>query len=272
MVKDDLGKRMKGFYEEVSRTRLVRRIPVAIRIDGKAFHTFTKNLKKPFDDVLTQSMQKTMQYLCKNIQGCIFGYTQSDEITLILQDYKTLDTCAWFDYEVQKMCSIASSMATMYFNKTFLQEIALVEDALKTQTLKDADTYVAVLKKAADMGAMFDARAFNIPKEEVCNLVYWRQIDAQKNAISMVARAYFTEKELDRKGSKDKIEMLKEHHGISIMEEYPVYQMRGTSCIRKEYEKDGVVRHKWVLDKEMPLLVGENREYLDKLVYMRSEV
>ena len=118
-VHDDLGTRMKEFYEQVPKTRLVRRMPVAIRIDGKAFHTFTRGFQKPFDEVLMKSMQETTKYLCENIQGCIFGFTQSDEITLILIDYQKLNSSAWFDYEVQKICSISASMATMAFNKFF---------------------------------------------------------------------------------------------------------------------------------------------------------
>ena len=120
-VHDELGTRMKEFYEQVPKTRLVRRMPVAIRIDGKAFHTFTRGFDKPFDEVLIKSMQDTMKYLCENIQGCVFGYTQSDEITLILVDYKKLTSSAWFDYEVQKMCSISASMATMAFNRFFME-------------------------------------------------------------------------------------------------------------------------------------------------------
>ena len=121
-VHDDLGLRMKEFYEQIPKTRLMRRTPVAIRLDGKAFHTFTRGFQKPFDHVLISAMQRTMKALCENIQGCVFGYTQSDEITLILTDYKKLTSSAWFDYEVQKMCSVAASMATMYFNKFFTEE------------------------------------------------------------------------------------------------------------------------------------------------------
>ena len=123
MDNSDLGKRMKEFYEQVPKIRLVRRMPVMIRIDGKAFHTFTRGFQKPFDDVLIKSMQETMKYLCENIQGCVFGYTQSDEITLVLVDYKKLTSSAWFDYEVQKMCSISASMATMIFNKVFSNNV-----------------------------------------------------------------------------------------------------------------------------------------------------
>lgn len=122
-VNNALGTRMKSYYEEIPKTKLMRRTPVAIRIDGKAFHIFTRGFEKPFDKVLVKSMQDTMQYLCENIQGCVLGYTQSDEITLILVDYKRLNSSAWFDYEVQKMCSIAASMATMAFNKAFEKTI-----------------------------------------------------------------------------------------------------------------------------------------------------
>ena len=118
-VRDNLGVRMKEFYEQIPKTKLMRRTPVAIRIDGKAFHTFTRGFRKPFDHILIKTMQETTKYLCENIQGCVLGYTQSDEITLILVDYQKLTSSAWFDYEVQKLCSISASMATMAFNKFF---------------------------------------------------------------------------------------------------------------------------------------------------------
>ena len=172
---------MKTFYEQTPKTRLMRRCPVAVRIDGKAFHTFTRGFQKPFDEVLIKSMQETMKYLCENIQGCVLGYTQSDEITLILVDYKKLTSSAWFDYEVQKICSISASMATMAFNKFFRDNV---------------DDYIVTLQNAVDKGAMFDARCFNIPKEEVTNLVYWRQLDASRNSIQMVGQANFSHKEL----------------------------------------------------------------------------
>ena len=122
-VHDDLGKRMKTYYEAIPKTSLMRRTPVAIRIDGKAFHTFTRGFEKPFDTLLVNVMQQTTKKLCENIQNCVFGYTQSDEITLILVDYKDINTAAWFDYKVQKLCSISASMATLYFNKFFKQSV-----------------------------------------------------------------------------------------------------------------------------------------------------
>ena len=98
-MQDSLGDRMKR-YENVNRTYLTRRTPVIIRVDGKAFHTFTKGFQKPFDNFMIRAMQTTMQCLCENIQGCVFGYTQSDEITIVLVDYQTLETGAWFEYNL----------------------------------------------------------------------------------------------------------------------------------------------------------------------------
>ena len=163
-VHDELGKRMK-IYEAVSKTKLVRRMPVAIRIDGKAFHTFTRGMAKPFDEVLIKSMQETMQYLCKNIQGCVFGYTQSDEITLILVDYKELNTSAWFDNEVQKICSISASMATMAFNRAFVKNVdewgrLTFSDWDEGDTNEEVDADLLklndVYQRAIEKGAMFD--------------------------------------------------------------------------------------------------------------------
>lgn len=120
--RDDLGDRMKT-YERVPKNYLMRRQPVILRVDGKSFHTFTKGFNKPFDEILVKTMQDTMKYLCENIQGAVLGYTQSDEITVLLTDYKALNTAAWFDYNVQKCCSIAASMATMAFNKFIFSNI-----------------------------------------------------------------------------------------------------------------------------------------------------
>ena len=196
-IHDDLGTRMKTFYEQIPKTKLMRRCPVAIRIDGKSFHTFTRGFGKPFDEILVKSMQETTKYLCENIQGCVFGYTQSDEITLILIDYQTFNTSAFFDYEVQKMCSISASMATMAFNKFFAKNV--------NNFYLD---YIDKLSAAIEKGAMFDARCFNIPKEEVTNLIYWRQLDASRNSVEMVGRAYFSHNELMNKSCSNIQDML----------------------------------------------------------------
>jgi tRNA(His) guanylyltransferase len=280
-IHDELGTRMKEFYESVPKTKLMRRTPVAIRIDGKAFHTFTRGFSKPFDDVLINTMQDTMKYLCENIQGCVLGYTQSDEITLILVDYKRLNSSAWFDYEVQKMCSIAASMATMAFNKFFESNVEKENDSFTAEWL-DEDTYNPNYKntKLKDLwrvhnnalknGAMFDARCFNIPKEEVTNLVYWRQLDATRNSIQMVGQANFSHKELQGKSCEKIKEMLITEKEISWEDFHPMYK-HGSCCIKVTTETDGVTRSSWEIDKNIPLFVGEGREYIESLIQGQEE-
>lgn len=261
-VHDDLGKRMKEFYEQVPKTRLVRRMPVMIRIDGKAFHTFTRGFQKPFDNILIKSMQETMKYLCENIQGCVFGYTQSDEITLILVDYKKLTSSAWFDYEVQKMCSISASMATMIFNKIFRQNVEEYTENYKYAnnliTNKIINTYWCAVNK----GAMFDSRCFNVPKEEVTNFVYWRQLDATRNSIQMVGQANFSHKQLQGKSCNMIQDMLFTEKGIN-WNDLPTVKKRGSACIK---DAEG----RWFIDENMPILRTTDkvdyRNYVDKLI------
>ena len=276
-VHDDLGCRMKDFYETIPKTKLMRRTPVAIRIDGKAFHTFTRGFQRPFDNVLIKSMQETMKYLCENIQGCVLGYTQSDEITLILVDYKKLTSSAWFDYEVQKMCSIAASMATMAFNRAFAKNVAEITDVNPkgfsykaggefVQEVFDT-TYLETLKSAVERGAMFDARCFNVPREEVTNLIYWRQLDASRNSIQMVGQAYFSHSELNNKTCSDIQDMLMEHKGIN-WNDFPVHKKRGSCCIKEGYkdEETKSLRTRWVVDNNIPIFRNEDREYVDRLI------
>ena len=273
--RDTLGTRMKTYYEEVPKFRLYRRTPVAIRIDGKAFHTFTRGFKKPFDEILIKSMQQTMLYLCENIQGCVLGYTQSDEITLILQDYKTLTTDAWFDYEIQKICSVSASMATMAFNKFFSENAGefyysiwdeAIEDWGMNATKEDID-YCATLSLAARKGAMFDARCFNIPKEEVTNLIFWRQLDAARNSVQMVGQAYFSHTELQNKSCSDIQDMLMEKYNIN-WNNFPTAQKRGSCCIKNiDLDEYGVDWGSgWRIDNEIPQFKGEGREYIEKLI------
>ena len=281
MDRSDLGSRMKN-YENVSKTSLMNRIPVAIRIDGKAFHTFTRGFQKPFDPVLMDAMQKTMKYLCENIQGCIFGYTQSDEITLILSiNYQQLTSDTWFDYEVQKMVSVSASMATMAFNKYFSENVVeynLTHDSLMEENKKIIEKYV----NAAQKGAMFDARCFNIPKEEVTNLIYWRQLDAMRNSIQMVGQAHFSPAKLKNKTCNDIQNMLMTQCGIN-WNDFTIPCKRGTACIKVEEnetikepniylgEQIGeiiIVRRKWKIDYEIPIFKGADRDYIDNLVFV----
>lgn len=277
MDKSELAARMKNFYENPAKTQLLRRVPVAIRIDGKAFHTFTRGFQKPFDPVLMDAMQRTMKYLCENIQGCVFGYTQSDEITLILIDYQKLTSDAWFDYEVQKITSVSASMATMIFNKYFSENIIKynsTHDPLIEENKYLIERYV----NAAEKGAMFDARCFNIPKEEVTNLIYWRQLDAMRNSIQMVGQAHFPHTKLKDKTCNDIQDMLMVEYGIN-WNTFTIPCKRGTACIKvKEQEiikepnlfisKIITTHYKWKIDYEIPIFKGADRDYIDKLVFI----
>lgn len=230
MDSSDLAKRMKK-YEAVQKGVLMTRTPVIIRIDGKAFHTFTRGFQRPFDEVLINAMQETTKYLCENIQGCVLGYTQSDEISLVLVDYQRFETSAWFDYEIQKMCSIAASMATMTFNKCFEKNVNdwIGKNAPGFHEVwrnpEDEKLYHAYLN-AYEKGAMFDARVFNIPKEEVTNCIYWRQLDASRNSIQMVGQANFSHNELQDKSCNRIQDMLMTQKNIN-WNDFPVYLKRG---------------------------------------------
>lgn len=282
-VNDALGVRMKEKYEMRARSYLTPGVPVAIRIDGKAFHTFTKGFKKPFDRVLMTSMQKTMQYLCQNIQGCVFGYTQSDEITLILIDYQTIDTDCWFGYQVQKVCSIAASMATMAFNRFFANEVAneIMEwrcgfTPQSCEIQEKEKMYQERLKSATNKGAMFDARCFNIPKEEVANLIYWRQLDATRNSIQMVAQANFSHRELQGQTCNMLQDKLFLEKGIN-WNNYPADCKRGAACIREVVEvpcdNDGIaLRSRWLIDDNMPIIKGEGRNYVNSRILYFDEI
>lgn len=272
MKRDDLGNRMKTFYEEIPKTRLMRRCPVICRLDGRSFHTFTRGSKRPFDDVLIRTMQETAKYLCENIQGCQLAYTESDEISLLLIDYQRFETSAWFDYEIQKMCSISASMATVAFNKIFCDMVG--ELHIKGSLEKE---YSCILYKAAQKGAMFDARVFNIPKEEVTNYFYWRQLDASRNSIQMVGQANFSHKELQNKSCNDIQNMLMTQKWIN-WNNFPTYQKRG-SCVVKENYLDAtpestdseLIRSRWIIDKNIPIFRGEGREYIERFVNVGEE-
>lgn len=277
MDKTTLGDRMKNNYENITRYYLTRRMPVIIRVDGRSFHTFTKGFKKPFDDVLVKTMQDTMKYLCENIQGCVLGYTQSDEISLVLTDYAELTTDAWFGNNLQKMCSVSASMATLAFNKAFNDNIVkYIDNNLDADcgVTKDLTEYTKILINARNKGAMFDSRVFTIPKEEVCNALIWRQQDATRNSIQSVGQANFSQKELHGKSCNDIQDMLMLQKGIN-WNDYSTTLKRGSCCIKID---DGITKYdevgnicdyipssKWVIDNEIPIFT-QYRNYVEKLI------
>lgn len=290
MDRSDLAERMKG-YEKRNRYYLQRRMPVILRLDMRAGHSFTRGFKRPFDEVFINSMQETAKYLCENIQNCKLSYQQSDEITLLLVDYDKLNTDCFFDYRVDKLCSIAASMATMAFNRAFAKNVEDFEQYYATEHEingwygKGTPEYemCQIYSKAVNKGAMFDARCFNIPKEEVTNNFYWRQLDASRNSIQMVGQANFSHKELQNKSCNDIQDMLMTQKGIN-WNDLPTYQKRGSCCVRNKIviESDGVMataqlrntsksENEWIIDTNIPLFKGEGREYIDRLVFVGEE-
>lgn len=281
-VHDDLGNRMKE-YESRNRYFLQKRIPVVIRLDMRAGHTYTRGFGRPFDDIFIAAMQNTAKYLCENIQNVKLSYQQSDEITLVLVDYDKLNTECFFEYRVDKLCSIVASMATMAFNKAIedAADLAFNKEFYElgfdsTPSEDEEDVYNDELegleekydKYYSKVGkAMFDARCCNLPKEEVTNNLYWRQLDATRNSIQMVGQANFSHKELHGKSCNNIQDMLMEQKNVS-WNDYPTYQKRGSCCIKENYETENGMRTRWIVDKDIPIFKGDGREYVDRFVYV----
>jgi len=263
MNKDSLGDRMKENYENRYRFSLTRRTPVIIRIDGKAFHTFTKEFVRPFDYIMAKSMAETAMTLCKEIMGCQLAYTQSDEISLLLIDYKKLTSEAWFDNNLQKIVSVAASIATLAFNKAFRinSELLLEDGFYKNLGWSDyVGKYYFYTKQHET--ALFDARAFNIPESEVCNYFIWRQQDATRNSIESAGHAYFSNKELHRVNCSQIQEKLFKQKQIN-WNNYPTIFRRG-ACIKKDYFENQL-HGVWTIDTEIPVF-SQNRAYIENLL------
>jgi tRNA(His) 5'-end guanylyltransferase len=242
-----LGDRMKS-YEDAVGPVLLRRTPVIIRVDGKAFHTFTKRIT-PETDFLYQEghfspslhgvMTRTAIEVCKEMQNVVLAYTQSDEISFLLKDWNTHDTQQWFDGKVQKIVSVTAAMITAHFNKL----------------------WPAWFEGTGSGLALFDARAFNVPLQDVDNYFVWRQRDMLRNSVSFIARQYFSHKQLHGKNRQQVIEMLANERGVN-WNSYPLWEQRG-SCIVK-HPTDS--QQGWIIDDDIPIF-QEDREYImSKLV------
>ena len=216
IMKDAIGDRMKENYEDRTRISLPRRSYTIIRIDGKAFHTYTRGLERPFDDGLIEDMDLTAAYLCKNIMGAKFAFVQSDEISILLTDFEDIGTQAWFDNNLQKMCSVSASMATRAFNEARLKRYGFIKDF---------------------KWAEFDSRVFQIPqKVEVENYFIWRQQDTTRNSISSVAQSLYSSKKLHGI-STDGMQELIFQKGINWNDYAPKYK-RGRMIVKETYQKE----------------------------------
>ena len=233
-MKDQLGDRMKDFYESRYKIKIPRRTFTIIRIDGKSFHTYTKGLIRPFDEKLMSDMDETACFICKNIQGAKFAFVQSDEISVLLTDFDNLQTDAFFDGNLQKITSISASLATAKFNE------------LRPGKL-----------------AMFDSRVFIIPFiDEVQNYFIWRQQDATRNSISSLAQSLYSHKELNNKKTSELQDMCFEKgYNWNNLE---AGKKRGRGIIKEKYLKGDTERTRWI-STEVPILSSE-QNYIKNII------
>jgi tRNA(His) 5'-end guanylyltransferase len=241
-----LTDRMK-LYEGAAQTHLTRRMPCLLRLDGRAFHSYTRGLERPWDVGLERCMQATMLGLCEEVAGCVLGYQQSDEISLLLVDYMKFETMPWFDNNVQKLVSVAASIATQSF------------------------LFAAALHLPAKAGhpAHFDARAFALPREEVNNYFVWRQQDAVRNSILGLGQAHFSPRQLHGQNTDQIQEMLWQEHHINWSQDTPTYRKRGATCRRVSVVGLQDARP-WQVDLEPPTF-SVMPGYVDQWVWPQDE-
>jgi tRNA(His) 5'-end guanylyltransferase len=223
-MKNDLGNRMKEQYENRTRYSLPRRTYTIIRLDGARFHTYTRGLKKPFDKDLFEDIDKSIIAMFPEVQGSVFAYTQSDEISVLLTDFAMPQTDAWFDGNLQKICSVSTSILTAQFNRFRLQRF--VEKHSLNLLRDDAPI------------AYFDARVFTIPDRiEVMNYFLWRNNDCVRNSVSMVAQSLYSQKELMGKSSAEQQEMIHDK-GVSWVNDFSASEKNGRLIVKEEYVVD----------------------------------
>jgi len=249
-TKDTLGDRIKNDYENRTRYMLPRRTYTIIRVDGKSFHTYTRNCTRPYDINLMADMDATAAGLCAELGGALIAFVQSDEISVLLTDFENEQTEAWFDGNLQKMASISSSVATAYFNE-------------------------ARRSRGHEGMAFFDSRVFTVPDPiEVENYFIWRQQDASRNSISMTAQAHFPHERLQGIGTNQLQEMLFTEAGVNWNDQ-PAGFKRGRCVVRAAVSQDkvffdkrtgheeiarGIVRHEWQV--VAPPIFTQDREWL----------
>jgi len=247
---DSLGDRAKR-YEAAGKQFLVPRVPVLARIDGRAFHTFTRGLAKPYDADFHACMWAAATAVCADIAGCKLAYVQSDEINLLLTDYETIGSQAHFDYEVPKLTSTAAATASVAFLLEYLQRFPDRGERLRT-VRKNPPT--------------FDARFYNVPREDVSNIFLWRQRDAERNSLTMHAQAHYSHTQLHGKTRGERLDML--HAKGEDWNQLPTQRKRGVCIIRRQHEVNGATRSRWEPDLDIPIFSSpEGRRYIDQFTW-----
>lgn len=273
MDKTSLGDRMKG-YEATTKANLLRRTPVIIRVDGKAFHTWTKQLPSfdrslevsPFSEIMHGAMTYAMMYAMSEMQNVQLAYTQSDEMSFFLKDWDTTETQQWFGGGIQKMASVTASLVTAGFIQYLFKN--------RPEMLEEGRF------------PSFDARVFQLPKEEVANYFIWRQQDASRNSVQMLGRYYFSHKEMHQKNVSAVQDMLMLEKGIN-WNDIDTWMKRGSCAVRRtervatdwrfasafvneddsavEWTDSHVERSRIVLDDNIPIFT-QDRGYIEDLL------
>ena len=245
-MEDSLGNRMKD-YEACFDYRLPQRCPMILRVDGKTFHTMTKKweCEKPFDSNLYMAMRATMFSLCEFISGATMGYMQSDEISIVVRDDTTVNTQPFLDKRIQKLCSVIASKASVSFN-----------DAMRYSPKFDGEQYDS---------ALFDCRVFIVPEYEIQNYMVWRQQDATRNSVQMLAQSLYSHKELQGKKNAELQEMcFKKGKNWNDCE---TWQKRGVCAVKhaveKEHDGNKFIRNVWAVDDNIPVFT-QDKEYVYK--------
>lgn len=235
---DKLSTRIKEQYENRTRYFVPRRTFTILRLDGKAFHTYTKGLTRPFDTGLMEDMDHSIVALMSEIQGAVLAYTQSDEISILITDFEKETTSAWFDGNLQKMVSVAASIMTAEFNKYRIRRHQMKAfDGLTELKVLVGNGNVFVQQYPAN-SAYFDCRVFTIPDRiEVMNYFRWRQQDCIRNSVSMVAQSNFSHGELQGKSQADMHEMLHKK-GINWATGFTNREKNGRVIVKELYRAD----------------------------------
>jgi tRNA(His) 5'-end guanylyltransferase len=237
-----LGDRMKE-YEKAYNIILTKRLPIIIRVDGKAFHTLLRNIDEPFDEGVKRLMDSTAIKLVEEIQGAVFAFVQSDEINILVVDYSSLNFCPWFGNELQKISSVSASIATSAFNSSLNFE-------------RDGFDSLQSIRPPAH----FDSRCFILPKEEVCNYFIWRQQDWTRNSVQMLSRTLYSQNQVHGKNNEELQEMIFQK-GLN-WNDLESWKKRG----RCFYRCEGNVN----IDDEPPIFT-QDRDYVEKHVFVEVD-
>ena len=236
MSNDNMGDRMKE-YENSFKTFLPRRLPLIIRCDMRAGHTYTRGFDRPFDPIFHEAMVETAKSLCKQIDGTKLAYTQSDEISLLVTNNDTVETQPWFNNNQQKIVSISAAIASVSFHNAICSTVVnKLEDSI------NKDIYNKYIAHLSDV--IFDSRVFALPEDEIANYFYWRQLDCSRNSVQMVARSVFSHRQLKNKKNDEVKEMLLQK-GIN-WNDYEPWMKSGVTIMKYMVPKNDVLRTEWL--------------------------